>query len=319
MSEQEKAAGEPLIHDVSTNITFGTVAQGARLPGTALAVPMRTITSEEFTAKRAKMSAICGECHSGSFVRRNLEGADQIKIDVDTLLWDPVMRVRGLWYDGLLDPMPVNRDPNPIFGQNLVLGGQQLYGGTSAIESLFFNTYKYDHVNTFKGAYHINPDYSHWFGWARVNVDRDLIKGEEAKLRRLARPYDAGFTATRLVAGKATRLDARKLLALGQRVGQLVPVVVRRRHEQRGRGEQGNGEPRVCQAGDVQGASDLRRHRRRQRPRHAAGLLGDADHDAGRQGHAQVAEPRGQAQRGTERGPRSGAAFRAAGAAVYAR
>ena len=95
------------------------------------------------------------------------------------------MRIRGLWYDGLLDPMPVVRDPNPVFGQNLVLGGQQLYGGTSAIEQLFFNTYKYDHVNTFKGAYHINPDYSHWFGWARVNVDRDLIKGEEAKLRRL--------------------------------------------------------------------------------------------------------------------------------------
>jgi hypothetical protein len=46
MSTHEKAAGEPLIHDVSTNLTFGTVAQGARLPGTALAVPMRTITSD---------------------------------------------------------------------------------------------------------------------------------------------------------------------------------------------------------------------------------------------------------------------------------
>jgi len=216
-------AGQPLIHDVSTNLTFGTVAQGARLAGTNLPVPMRTITNDEFTAKRAKMTAICSRCHAGSFVRRNLEGADQIKADVDTLLWDPVMRVRGLWYDGLLDPMPVNRDPNPIFGQNLVVGGQQLYGGTSAVEQLFFNTYKYDHVSTFKGAYHINPDYSHWYGWARVNGDRDLIKGEEAKLRRLERPYDAGFTATRrvagkaarLVAGKVTRLNASKLLGWG--------------------------------------------------------------------------------------------------------
>ena len=65
-----------------------------------------------FTAKRAKMSAICGDCHAGASWE-NLEGADQIKIDVDTLLWDPVMRIRGLWYDGLLDPMPVNRGPNP--------------------------------------------------------------------------------------------------------------------------------------------------------------------------------------------------------------
>ena len=215
MPAQEKPAGEPLIHDVSTNLTLGTVAQGARLAGVPLPVTMRTITQEDFTAKRAKMSSICGDCHAGSFVKKNLEGADQIKADVDTMLWDPVMRIRGLWYDGLLDPMPLDRAPNPVFGPNLVLGGQQLYGGTSAIEQLFFNTYKYDHVNTFKGAYHINPDYSHWFGWARVNVDRDLIAGEEAKLRGLEKPYDAGFKASGLVAGKKTRFDASKLLGWG--------------------------------------------------------------------------------------------------------
>ncbi|MFA4966489.1 MAG: multiheme c-type cytochrome [Thermoleophilia bacterium] len=208
--------GQALVHDVSTNLTLGTVAQGARLTGVALPVTMRTIGGTEFDRNRGRMESICGHCHAPSFVEKNLEGADQIKADVDTLLWDPVMRIRGLWYDGLLDPMPVNRDPNPIFGQNLVLGGQQLYGGTSAIEQLFFNTYKYDHVNTFKGAYHINPDYSHWFGWARVNVDRDLIKGEEAKLRQLGAPGDAGFTvAAKATVGEPTTFDASQLAAWG--------------------------------------------------------------------------------------------------------
>jgi hydroxylamine dehydrogenase len=215
MPSQVNGAGRPLVHDVSTNITLGTVAQGARLTGVPQPVPMRAITQDEFTAKRAKMTAICQQCHASGFVKKNLDGADQIKADVDTLLWDPVMRIRGLWYDGLLDPMPPDRAPNPIFGQGLVLGGQQLYGGTSTIEQLFFNTYKYDHVSTFKGAYHINPDYSHWFGWARVNVDRDLIKGEEAKLRRLDAPYDAGFTVKNLVAGKKARFDASRLLGWG--------------------------------------------------------------------------------------------------------
>ena len=193
MPEMEKGAGQPLTHDVSTNLTIGTVAQGARLPGVALPVPMRTISQSDFDLSRNKMVALCGDCHARAFARRNLEGADEIKADVDTLLWDPVMRIRGLWWDGLLDPMPENRAPNPNFGQALVLGGQQLYGGTSAIEQLFFYTYKYDHVNTFKGAYHINPDYSHWFGWSEVNQDLDLIKGEESKLRHLAVPYDPGF------------------------------------------------------------------------------------------------------------------------------
>ncbi len=134
---------------------------------------------------------------------------------MDDLLWDPVMRIRGLWYDGLLDPMPQDRPPNPLFGQALVLGGQQLYGGTSAVEQLFFTTYKYDHVSTFKGAYHINPDYSHWYGWSRVMQDRDLVKGEESRLRRLAMS-DPGFTVpAKPVVGEPVAFDASRLAAWG--------------------------------------------------------------------------------------------------------
>ena len=217
MPEMENGAGQPMTHDVSTNLTIGTVAQGARLPGVTLPVPMRTISQSDFDLKRSKMVAMCGDCHARSFVRKNLEGADAIKTDVDTLLWDPVMRIRGLWWDRLLDPMPENRAPNPNFGQSLVLGGQQLYGGTSAIEQLFFYTYKYDHVNTFKGAYHINPDYSHWFGWSEVNQDLDLIKGEESKLRKTALPYDPGFAVAteRPTTGQPVALDASALAAWG--------------------------------------------------------------------------------------------------------
>ena len=188
--EMENGVGQPLTHNVSTNLTYGTVAQGARLTGTALPVPMRTMTESEFADRRGKMLAVCDDCHARAWASKNLDLADQIKIDVDTLLWDPVMRIRGLWYDGLLDPMPENRPPNPVYavagpnfvngGYALVLGGQQLYSDTSAIEQWFFYTYKYDHVNTFKGAYHINPDYSHWFGWSEVNQDIGMIRGEEA-------------------------------------------------------------------------------------------------------------------------------------------
>jgi hypothetical protein len=222
--ELENGAGQPLTHNVSTNLTYGTVAQGARLAGTALSVPMRTMTNNDFAVRRGKMLSVCEECHSPSWAAYNLEQADQIKIDVDDLLWDPVMRIRGLWYDGLLDPMPENRPPNPVYampgptfvndGYALVLGGQQLYTDTSAIEQWFFYTYKYDHVNTFKGAYHINPDYSHWFGWSEVNQDIGMIRGEEAALRR---SEDPGFAAStdRLVVGEAVTFDAGALAAWG--------------------------------------------------------------------------------------------------------
>lgn len=219
MPATEKPAGEPLTHNVSTNLTLGTVSQGARLTGTSLSVPMRTISQSDFYAHRAKMETVCEQCHSAPFVKTNLNGADEIKRDVDELLWDPVMRLRGLSYDGLLDPMPANRAPNPAYtaspggGQILVIGGQQLYSGTSQIEQAFFNTYKYDHVNTFKGAYHINPDYSHWFGWARVNSDLDVVKGQEATLRR---GLDPGFTVTaRASVGQDVTFDASSLLSWG--------------------------------------------------------------------------------------------------------
>ena len=112
---------------------------------------------------------------------------------------------------------PGVRDPGPNFvngGYVLVLGGQQLYSDTSAIEQWFFYTYKYDHVNTFKGAYHINPDYSHWFGWSEVNQDTDMIRGEEAALRR---GEDSGFAVTpsRVVVGQTATFDAGTLAAWG--------------------------------------------------------------------------------------------------------
>lgn len=222
--EQENGPGKPLTHNVSTNLTYGTVAQGARLAGTPLPVPMRTMTQNARVTARGKMLGICDDCHAPSWAAHNLEQADQIKQDVDDLLWDPVMRIRGLWYDGLLDPMPENRAPNPVYatpGPNLVndgfvlvLGGQQLYAGTSAIEQWFFYTYKYDHVNTFKGAYHINPDYSHWFGWSEVNQDIDMIRGEEATLRR---GEDPGFAVTpaRVVVGEPATFDAAALATWG--------------------------------------------------------------------------------------------------------
>ena len=155
------------------------------------------------------------------------------------------MRIRGLWYDGLLDPMPENRPPNPVYaaagpnfvngGYVLVLGGQQLYSDTSAIEQWFFYTYKYDHVNTFKGAYHINPDYSHWFGWSEVNQDIGMIRGEEASLRR---GEDPGFTAspTRARGRAADDVRRERPRRVGRRQREHLRVDVRRQDERGGRG-----------------------------------------------------------------------------------
>ena len=216
MPESTNGVGQPLVHNVSQGITYGTTSQGAAMTGVPQPVPMRTMTASQFTTNRAQMVDVCSQCHSAGFAEDNLTNADTIKQDVDAKLWDPIMRIRGLSYDGLLDPMPADREPNPIYGNVLVVGGQQLYSGTSAIEQMFFSMYKYDHVTTFKGAYHMNPDYTHWFGWARINSDLDLIKGEESNLRHRPETYDAGFSASaRATVGVPVVLDATALETWG--------------------------------------------------------------------------------------------------------
>jgi len=34
-----------------------------------------------------------------------------------------------------------------------------------------------------KGAFHMNPDYMHWYGWAPMKETLQKIKDEAAKLR----------------------------------------------------------------------------------------------------------------------------------------
>ncbi|CAG0957697.1 MAG: multiheme c-type cytochrome [Candidatus Methanoperedens sp.] len=182
-------------HDVSQGITIGTVSQGAFLSDNSSqdnyvkdrnGIVMRAITQEKFDTNREKMLSICIRCHSRNFAKSTLENADDIKVQADKKVGEGITIIEGLYKDGLLDPMPENRPPNPVTGNNLTLTGQQTYSNTSGIEAEFFEMYKYALVHSWKGAYHMNPDYAHWYGWAQVNLDLNKIKSQNRTLRRIA-------------------------------------------------------------------------------------------------------------------------------------
>ncbi len=182
-------------HDVSQGITLGTVSQGAFISDNnsgdtsvtdQYGIVQRSITREDFNAGRARMLSICSRCHSTSFASDVLARADEIKMQSDAKAGEAIKIIKDLERDGLLDPMPENRPPNPVTGDKLPLTGQQTYSNTSRIEAEFFELYKYALVHAWKGAYHMNPDYAHWYGWAQLNLQLEKIKGENATLRRLA-------------------------------------------------------------------------------------------------------------------------------------
>lgn len=138
---------------------------------------------EKAQAQRIQMLDLCQHCHARGFAERELTNADAVRSQTLALVDEARKIIRDLDDRGLLDPQPQNRIAHPQRGQELVLDGTMLYEDISHIESLFFRMNKFAAAKTFKGAYHQNPDYTHWYGNAEVKLLLNDIKGEARRLR----------------------------------------------------------------------------------------------------------------------------------------
>lgn len=137
-------------------------------------------------ARRAQMTQVCTKCHAQSFATDRLAIADGLHKNVTSVVNEAKDIIYALNYDGLLEPAPSGgvRPPNPDTVADIVLAGTMLYRNLSAIERDFFKMYKYDNVKAWHGAYHFNPDYAHWYGWAELNLSFADIADEATKTRR---------------------------------------------------------------------------------------------------------------------------------------
>jgi len=173
-------------HGHVANLTLGQVFQGAVPADEYFPFPMKRIGRPEMVANRQRMLETCGTCHSTRFSRESLERADQIKRESDALVAEGYAIIVRLHGDGLLDPMPLDRLPNPLTGHTLELAANQLYENTSEIEQAFFRMFKFHQATTFKAAYHHSPDYTHWEGVVPMKMELDKIRSEDRRLRRTA-------------------------------------------------------------------------------------------------------------------------------------
>jgi hypothetical protein len=170
-------------HDFSAGLTIGRAGSGAVLEGEQPPVPMKVFSEKRVAKERGKMIARCLPCHTPRVARRALEDADAIKREADRLLGEAVRIVERLHADRLLDPMPDERVGHPTRGHALVLGGPALYENHSDAERIFFDLAKFAHAITFKGAYHLSPDHTHWLGIARLKASIEELRAEERRLR----------------------------------------------------------------------------------------------------------------------------------------
>lgn len=137
-------------------------------------------------ARRAQMVQVCTRCHAQSFATERLDIADGLHRNVTSVVNEAKDIIYALNYDRLLEPAASGwvRPANPDTAAEIVLAGTQLYRNLSSIERTFFKMYKYDNVKAWQGAYHFNPDYAHWYGWAELNMDLTDIASEAGQLRR---------------------------------------------------------------------------------------------------------------------------------------
>jgi len=157
-------------HDVSVGLTM--------TPGGAL------YPQEEQEARRAAMLERCTPCHGRNFAARELTQGDTIRSESLALVKEAEAIIWDLNDRGLLDPMPQQRLPHPLRGQQLVTDSQMLYENTSHIERLLFKMKKYDLAKTVKGAYHQNPAWMHWYGNAELKMDLVDIRAEASRLKK---------------------------------------------------------------------------------------------------------------------------------------
>jgi mono/diheme cytochrome c family protein len=156
-------------HNVSRGITIG-------LP---------TEASEMRKDEREFMINICSGCHTADFAASYLADGDRIEKQGATIVEEAKRIIEGLQQDGLLVPTPSERPPHPLWGNKFVIGPDMLYENLSSVETLFFKMKQFYYMMSYKGIFHQNADYAHWYGNAPLKLALSEIKSQAALLRQL--------------------------------------------------------------------------------------------------------------------------------------
>jgi hypothetical protein len=135
------------------------------------------LTKEAWQAERDKMISVCSKCHTPSFAKLQLARADSIIKAADALMAEAIEIVEGLYKDGILE-----RQTDIPLSVDLL----RFYEVSHPIEQKLYVMFLEHRMRTFQGAFHMNPDYMHWYGWAEMKRDLIEIRTEAEELRRAA-------------------------------------------------------------------------------------------------------------------------------------
>ena len=132
-------------------------------------------TKEEFEAERKRYTDICVHCHTPAFVKENMKNADLMVKEADKLLAEAIEIVAGLYKDGIIK----KRSEYPAYPDLLTF-----YDVYTKIKQLLYEMFMDHRMKTFQGAFHLNYDYSTWYGYAKMKKDLTEIKELAEEMRK---------------------------------------------------------------------------------------------------------------------------------------
>jgi len=139
------------------------------------AADVARLTQEAFDAERAKMLAVCSQCHAATFAKGELQKGDDMVRDVDHLLAEAIREIAGLYRDGVL-AQPAGYAA--AFPDLLTF-----HDAPTAVEQKLFVMHLEHRMRAFQGTFHANPDYALWYGWSEMKRDLQEIRELAAQMR----------------------------------------------------------------------------------------------------------------------------------------
>jgi len=137
------------------------------------------LSADEFDKERAKMVRACGKCHSEHFAKEELAKGDALIEQIDHLMAEAIREIVGLYKDGLLK----KPDSYAYAYPDLLT----FHDSPTTIENRLFTMHLKHRMRAFQGAFHMNPDYTLWYGWNEMVQDLREIRSMAAEMREKAK------------------------------------------------------------------------------------------------------------------------------------
>ena len=144
------------------------------------AADMARLTEEAFTVERDKMVTTCKECHSETYVLKSLENSDQMIKASDEIFAEAIELVAKLYTDKIIKST-TNQATFPY--PDLLT----FYEVDSHIEELLYEMFMDFRMKTFQASFHLMPDYTTWYGLAKMKKTLVEMKDLDKHLRMAAK------------------------------------------------------------------------------------------------------------------------------------